>query len=84
MSFPSGGIAPIAQAQLAAWQALAADWATYPDGPCRRCASCGQAVYRIKDDHGSAYQYRDGEILALAVAHLRQAHPDLDPDRVTR
>ena len=79
--FPLGRVAPIAERQLAAWEALAAEWSSYADGPVRRCVSCHIGILRTHDDSGAEYQYTDEQWLALVVAHLRQAHMDLDPDR---
>ena len=71
----------VAVDQLAAWEELAGNWASYADGPVRRCASCHIAILRTHDGSGAEYVYTDGQWLALTVAHLRQAHMDLDPDR---
>jgi hypothetical protein len=85
---PLGHVAPAALRQLAAWEALAADWATYQmaDGEnpmifVERCGSCHIGIRRVTDEAGRAYAYQDGDRLALLVAHLRQAHQGLDPDR---
>lgn len=81
--FPQGGIAPVARAQLAAWEEIAMDWAlvTAPGEHHARCHSCGQSVIRLFDDRENIYEYSAEQRLALTVAHLRQVHPDLDPDR---
>lgn len=81
--FPSGGIAPVAAAQLAAWEKIARDWelVTMPGQEHARCHKCGQSVIRLYDDGKRVYQYTPESKLALTVAHLRQAHPELDPDR---
>ena len=71
----------LATEQLAAWEKLAANWPLYVDGPCGRCASCHVNVIRLVDEQGISYVYTDEQLLALKVAHLRQAHMDLDPDR---
>lgn len=76
------GLAPLAARQLAAWEELAHDWTGYLDeDEVVRCASCHIGLWRIRDDHGTQYQYTDEQLLALKVAHLRQAHMELDPDR---
>ena len=89
--FPLRCLAPVAERQLAAWEAIARDWPLYEDGDCERCASCHQNVIAVTDvlapvEEGTsrrpaAYAYTDEQRLALVVAHLRQAHMDLDPDR---
>lgn len=78
--FASGGLSPVAARQLAAWEDIARSWALYNDSICFRCASCHIAVWRRVDEHGNEYQYTNEERSALIVAHLRQAHMDLDPD----
>ena len=75
----AGQVTPAAAAELAAWEALAADWPVYQEGPCARCASCHMCVIRTHDGQGTAYAYSDANRLALAVAHLRQAHQNLAP-----
>jgi hypothetical protein len=84
---------PIAERQLAAWQEIAQDWPTVSvcdvedktdDGEgvwVERCVSCFGGIYRVTDPHGHPYPYSDADRLALVVAHLRQAHLGLDPDR---
>ena len=74
-------VSNVALGQLAAWEDLARDWATYEDWPCMRCVSCHVNVYRIADDDDKVYSYTPDQRLALTVAHLRQAHMELDPDR---
>lgn len=78
---PLGKLAPVAQQQLAAWEKIAKDWPMYEDGWCYRCASCHINVIRLCDRNGVRYVYDPAELLTLTVAHLRQAHLDLDPDR---
>lgn len=80
---------PVAAGQLAGWQDIARGWATIevidvdfsPAVRNQRCASCLGGIYRVTDPHGKPYPYTDADLLALVVAHLRQAHMDLDPDR---
>ncbi len=81
--FPSAGLAPLAQAQLAAWQDLAQTWPLTLDAAEGhiRCGRCQQSVARLADDLGKAYSYWVRDWLAMVVAHLRQAHPEADPDR---
>lgn len=77
---PLGELSPLAKQQLAAWEKLAHDWTFYLQGNQVRCTSCHIAVWRIYDRNMVRYHYTDAELLALKVAHLRQAHMDLDPD----
>lgn len=83
--YPLHDIAPVAKGQLAAWQDLAAGWSWYRDTDpdtgvtVARCTSCHVAGWRITDEAGNAYGYTVDELLALKVAHLRQAHQDQDP-----
>ena len=72
----------VATGQLAAWEKIAEDWPDYHDkATVQRCVSCQVAIYRVADINGQPYTYTDEQRLALVVAHLRQAHMDLDPDR---
>lgn len=71
----------LATGQLAAWEQIADGWPMFEDWPCLRCASCLISVMRIADDQDHVYKYTDEQRRALVVAHLRQAHMDLDPDR---
>lgn len=73
-------IGVLATAQLAAWEKIADGWDGYEDGDQMRCGDCDQGMYRVMDDHQVAYHYSDGQRLAFVVAHLRQAHMNLDPD----
>jgi hypothetical protein len=78
---------PADAARLAAWEDLARGWATLRfydvDAAAwnERCASCLGGIYRVTDPNGKPYPYSDADKLALVVAHLRQSHQDLDPDR---
>jgi hypothetical protein len=74
-------IGVLARMQLAAWQDLARGWVAYEDWPHLRCVSCHQQIRRLADDTGTPYAYTDEQHLAAVVAHLRQRHMDLDPDR---
>jgi hypothetical protein len=80
-------ISHVARDQLAAWEELARGWATVamkdPGTEVRvqRCASCWVGIWRITDEYAKPYRYTDEQKLALVVAHLRQAHMHLDPDR---
>ena len=78
-----GGIAPLAAAQLAAWQQIAERWplTLSAGGRTRLCQSCGKGVYLETDEHGVPYRYTPAERTAHIVLHLRAHHADLDPDR---
>jgi hypothetical protein len=81
----------VAERQLAAWQAIAADWPVSHDAQhgrdtamsahnrAWRCGDCQKGVALAYDDSGRRYQYTDEQWLALIVLHLRNHHPDLDP-----
>jgi len=71
-----GEIHPMALNQLVVYQVAATDWPRYPDGRCVRCGKCDQSIYMRRDIHGVTYQYTKDEILALVVAHIRQAHEE--------
>ncbi len=77
------GLGALARVQLAAWQQIASAWPLYLDAAegHMRCCACTQSVARLTDDAHKAFSYTAGDWLALLVAHLRQAHPDMDPDR---
>jgi hypothetical protein len=83
--FPLGEIAPAARTELEAWQGLAREWSWYleadPDTGVQvaRCVSCHIAGWRVTDEAGNAYAYDAAQLLALKVAHLRQAHQDRGP-----
>ena len=72
-------IAPLAEAQLAAWQVIAADWPV--TGPSGLCGVCGKGVILRADAQGRPYRYTPEQVLAHIVLHLRSHHPDLDPDK---
>lgn len=69
-----GEIHPMAINKLAVFQVAAIDWPRYPDGRCVRCGKCDQSMYMRWDVNHVRYQYTKDEILALVVAHIRQAH----------
>lgn len=82
---PAGEIAPVALEQLAAWQALARRWPierhchdteTRKGQPCWCCGVCDKTIWFVNDPHGNIFVYSDDEILALKVAHIRQAHAE--------
>lgn len=70
----------IGEMQLIAWQKAARDWSFFIDQDGHvRCGMDEISVWRLRDDHGQAYVYSDGELLALKVAHIRQCHAVLEP-----
>lgn len=74
----SGAIASIAMEQLRSYQERAANWRMYRvrregrDVSC--CQACLQALWFVSDEDEQLYVYTDDELLALKVAHIRQAH----------
>ena len=86
--YGGGGLAPRARSQLAAWEEIAAGWPLYGDrGPApgalsrvELCRLCDRGVILIRDEQYRPYEYTDEQRLALIVLHLRNHHPDLDPD----
>jgi hypothetical protein len=80
-TFAKPVLAPLATSQLAAWQDIADDWPLHVDGWHERCTECGQSVLRLFDHHAVPYRYTPAQRRMLIVAHLRQAHTEMDPDR---
>lgn len=77
-------ISPLALRQLAEWERIAIHHPVYTsEHGFIRCAYDDLTVWRTHDDHGQAYAITDAEILALRVGHLRQHHPNFDPNRET-
>lgn len=74
----------IADQQLAVWEAYGRNFPLVIDpdsaGTPMRCGFCGQSIYFISDKYGNSYGYTDDEELALTVAHIRQAHEDVNYD----
>lgn len=68
----------IAVRQLAAWESRARTWELYRANDDEqtpvRCVKCGQSVFFTYDAFGIPYDYTEGELLALTVAHVRQVH----------
>lgn len=83
--FEQPRLSGVAIKQLAAWEDLARGWTAYEDQLAAvrvmRCASCHVSLYRLTDEDGRPYTYSEEQILVQVVAHLRQAHMELDPDR---
>lgn len=75
------GLAPLAAAQLAAWEKIAADWECREEGRVLRCAACGTGIMLTADGAGRPYRWTGEQALAMTVLHLRARHPDLDPDK---
>lgn len=77
-----GGIAPLAQRQLAAWQQLAAGWRLQLNERFSlRCDDCGALVVLLTDALDHSYRVTPQQITDATVMHLRRCHEDLDPDR---
>ena len=72
----------LGDAQLAAWQEIAETWpvALDEDG-IGRCSACGKGVILWLDPNGHPFLYTHEQVMAQTVLHLRNHHPDLDPDR---
>ena len=68
-------------AQLAAWEKIAAGWEILREGRVYRCADCDAGVALAADGHGKDYTYTADDFRAHIVLHLRNRHPDLDPDK---
>lgn len=72
-----GEVAAIAWQQLKPFQDAAPTWPVFQDGPCNRCRLCTQNIWSTYDPLGKRFQYGDGEVIALIVAHIRQAHAEV-------
>ena len=75
------GLAPLAAAQLAAWEQLATGWECREEAGVLRCADCDAGIMLLADAAGRPYQWTAEQALAMTVLHLRARHPDLDPDK---
>jgi hypothetical protein len=73
------GIAPLAQRQLAAWQAIAAKWTIAKRDDQMACGKCDGAVMALADQHGTGYRISSDVILAAVVMHLRACHAEVEP-----
>lgn len=75
-----GELAEIALQQLALWDLIAEAWdiryVVREDRECNICAMCAQNIYFTSDKTGNKYDYNEGELRALIVAHIRQRHPE--------
>lgn len=80
---------PIALAQLAAWEKIADTWVMQVVSKDRglisvethlTCGACDQTVKVAENDSGH-YIMTIQEIRSALVAHLRNIHRELDPDR---
>lgn len=69
-----GTIHPIALTQLAVYRSRALLWDYYTDGRANRCYECHQNIWFSQDASGFDYVITDEQIIALTVAHIRQAH----------
>ena len=75
----------LADRQLAAWELLAEGWGQDPDlTTLLRCKACGLGVRLLTDKAGEPYRYTAEQVTALTVLHLRNHHPDLDPDQAAQ
>ena len=76
-----GEVADVALQQLARWQEIARSWPVRLLVRKKRwlniCDVCRQSLWFEGDKNGVPYQYQDAEILALIVAHIRQAHSEV-------
>lgn len=81
-------LSPVAQSQLAAWEAIARDWMLVPAirvpedhlTPLQAyvhlvCWHCDMSVY-----HVGKQSISPAVLLTVTVAHLRNVHRNLDPD----
>jgi hypothetical protein len=78
-----------AERELAAWEGFAARTAT-KEIPViiLRCEQlmmtgypCGRSIAVLTDNYEVPIEYTDGQVLAFKVLHLRNFHPDLDPNK---
>lgn len=51
-----------------------------PERECNICGVCEENIWFTSDPHGNKFTYSDDDILALIVAHIRQAHPEVTTD----
>jgi hypothetical protein len=76
----------IAERQLEEWQKRAEYWHTFPvhrDGrDMMVCGVCEQSLWFIKDRFDELFSYAVSEIMTLVVAHIRQRHPEVNPDGI--
>lgn len=56
-------------------------WGVHYDRRSMCCDECGKGVWLATDIHGKLYHYTEDDRIAHIVLHLRNHHPDLDPDR---
>lgn len=74
------GLAPLALAQLAAWQEAAISWPlrlNEADGHLR--CKCGRSVVPLTDRDGVAYAVTPRLVTDSVVRHLRESHPEEEP-----
>lgn len=75
---PKGTVGSIAVEQLRSYQERAAKWRVYRvrrDGrDMYVCQACEESLWFVSDAEEQVYQYTPEVLLALKVAHIRQAH----------
>lgn len=80
-------LAPLALAQLAAWQVIAGAWplvTIYHDtGLHISCGGCFESILPLTDSKDVGYRVSSDLILSSTVSHLRNVHRYLDPDKGT-
>lgn len=76
-----GGLAVV---QLALWEAIARNWPVSlikrETGTHLTCRLCDVSVLPVDDNHAD-YLLTADIMIAAIVAHLRNVHRDLDPDK---
>ncbi len=84
MKKADGLLAPLAIHQLREWERIADTWVIQIvnfDGDSHLlCPACDCSIFPVDKD-GSAYIMTIEDIRARVVAHLRNRHRDLDPDK---
>lgn len=78
----SRALAPLAVAQLGMWRACALQWPLYQEKNSHhvRCAQCAQSIIRVADSSNNTYDYTHDQRIALIVAHIRQAHAEVESE----
>lgn len=74
------GLSVLAQKQLAAWVKYAQEWDVFMEDGHVRCARCKQSITRLSDRNGVAYTYSPDDQWSLLVAHIRQAHQEVEEE----
>ena len=75
-------LAPLALAQLAAWQGAASEHSLTVvyrgNGIHLICSEDYETVFPIADGQGNGYRFALADLTAAVVAHLRNRHRDLE------